>query len=81
MAGNEFTVKIALGLIISTSGGVLFSSKSICDNMITSYSHSNINSLVPEKNKGNLNDSQNIDSKNFMPVETVIENKSIENSD
>ena len=81
LAGNEFTVKIALGLIISTSGGVLFSSKSICDNMITGYSHSNINSLVPEKNKGNLNDSQNIDSKNFMPVETVIENKSIENSD
>ena len=35
LAGNEFTVKIAAGLLISTTGGVMFSSKSICDNMIT----------------------------------------------
>ena len=35
LAGNKFTVNIALGLIISTLGAVMFSSKSICDNMIT----------------------------------------------
>ena len=35
LANNEFTIKIALGLIISTTGGVMFSSKSICDNLIT----------------------------------------------
>ena len=35
LAGNKFTVNIALGLIVSTVGAVMFSSKSICDNMIT----------------------------------------------
>ena len=35
LAGNKFTINIALGLIISTLGAVMFSSKSICDNMIT----------------------------------------------
>ena len=35
LAGNKFTILIAIGMIISITGGVLFSTKSICDNMIT----------------------------------------------
>ena len=35
LTGNKFTVNIVLGLLISTTGAVMFSSKSICDNMIT----------------------------------------------
>ena len=35
LAGNKFTVNIVLGLLISTTGAVMFSSKSICDNMLT----------------------------------------------
>ena len=35
LEGNKYTVNIALGLLISTTGAVMFSSKSICDNMIT----------------------------------------------
>ena len=35
LAGNKYTVNIVLGLLISTTGAVMFSSKSICDNMIT----------------------------------------------
>ena len=33
--GNKYTVNIVLGLLISTTGAVMFSSKSICDNMLT----------------------------------------------
>ena len=50
LAGNEFTVKIALGLLISTTGGVMFSSKSICDNMITGREKKNPN-LDSQKNE------------------------------
>ena len=35
LAGNKFTVNIFLGLVISTTGAFMFSSKSICDNMLT----------------------------------------------
>ena len=35
LEGNKYTVNIALGLLISTAGAVMFSSKSICDNMLT----------------------------------------------
>ncbi len=79
LAGNEFTVKIALGLIISTTGGVMFSSKSICDNMITG--ESNMNSNEEGKERRNMPETQNIESKNFTPVETVIENSNSENND
>lgn len=37
LSGNKFTVNIALGLIISTAGAVMFSLKSIWDNMITGF--------------------------------------------
>ena len=50
LAGNEFTVKIALGLLISTTGGVMFSSKSICDNMITGRSKKNVCCTVGNRN-------------------------------
>ena len=51
LAGNKFTLNIALGLIISTLGAVMFSSKSIYDNMITSKSKRIPNPLDSEKNK------------------------------
>ena len=35
LPGNKFTILIAIGMIVSITGGVMFSSKSICDNMIT----------------------------------------------
>jgi drug/metabolite transporter (DMT)-like permease len=35
LEGNKYTVNIVLGLLISTTGAVMFSSKSICDNMLT----------------------------------------------
>ena len=35
LAGNKFTLNIVLGLFISTVGAMMFSMKSICDNMIS----------------------------------------------
>ena len=55
LAGNEFTVKIALGLLISTTGGVMFSSKSICDNMITGRSKKNNNLDSPKNGLRKIN--------------------------
>ena len=58
LAGNKFTVNIALGLIISTLGAVMFSSKSIYDNMLTgkgkkinTQNDSEINKLKVERPK------------------------------
>ena len=65
LAGNEFTVKIALGLLISTTGGVMFSSKSICDNMITGRDKKNTN-LDSPKNELKT-EAQVIDIKNTTP--------------
>ena len=61
LAGNKFTINIALGLIISTLGAVMFSSKSICDNMITGGTKQVKKTEIP-----NVNDSE---SKNFTIVE------------
>jgi hypothetical protein len=61
LAGNEFTVKIALGLLISTTGGVMFSSKSICDNMITGRDKTNKNLDSPKNEL--KNESQTVDIK------------------
>ena len=74
LAGNEFTVKIALGLIISTTGGVMFSSKSICDNMITGREKKNPNLDSPKNVL--KNESQVIEIKN-----TEIEEKNNNNAD
>ena len=65
LAGNEFTVKIALGLLISTTGGVMFSSKSICDNMITGREKKNPNLDSP---KNQLKHAQVMEIKN-VPIE------------
>ena len=67
LAGNEFTVKIALGLLISTTGGVMFSSKSICDNMITGRDKKNTN-LDSPKNELKT-EAQVIDIKNATPID------------
>ena len=70
LAGNEFTVKIALGLIISTTGGVMFSSKSICDNMITGSKKNNDNK-APESPKHNLSsENTTVEIKNLSTGET-----------
>ena len=63
LAGNKFTLNIALGLIISTLGAVMFSSKSIYDNMITSKSKRIPNPLDSEKNKCALTDDSEIQGK------------------
>ena len=69
LAGNEFTIKIALGLIISTTGGVMFSSKSICDNMITGTGDTK---KAPESPRLNLSNTQ-IEIMNLTPTETLDE--------
>ena len=48
LTGNKFTVNIVLGLLVSTTGAVMFSSKSICDNMITGEQKAEIsNANIP----------------------------------
>ena len=66
LAGNKFTINIALGLIISTLGAVMFSSKSICDNMITGGTKH-----LKKTEIQNINDSE---SKNFTVVDVKTEN-------
>ena len=66
LAGNKFTINIALGLIISTLGAVMFSSKSICDNMITGGAKH-----LKKTEIQNINDSE---SKNFTVVDVKTEN-------
>ena len=54
LAGNKFTVNIFLGLIISTTGAFMFSSKSICDNMLTKNNNDyDIKNIDKGKNEGN----------------------------
>ena len=66
LAGNQFTIKIACGLLISTAGGVMFSSKSICDNVISRRNKSN--EIGSESSK---NTSQNIEIKNDIHNEEI----------
>ena len=68
LAGNEFTIKIASGLLISTAGGVMFSSKSICDNVISGRSKST--EIGPESPKAKF-PSTNIEIKNDVPTEVI----------
>jgi hypothetical protein len=79
LAGNEFTIKIALGLIISTTGGVMFSSKSICDNMITGTDK---NIKEPESPKNNLaSNAQSVEIKNSAPETIEVSNETNESND
>ena len=65
LEGNKYTVNIALGLLISTTGAVMFSSKSICDNMLTGEQKAEINNVniqpqvVEIKIEDNENNSEN----------------------
>ena len=49
LAGNKFTFNIVSGLVISTVGAMMFSMKSICDNMISGS--------IVEKKKNNVEES------------------------
>ena len=69
LKGNEFTFKIAAGLLISTAGGVMFSSKSICDNMITGKSMKS-NKI---SSKEELPSNRSIEIKNLAPTELAEE--------
>ena len=68
LAGNEFTIKIASGLLISTAGGVMFSSKSICDNVISGRSKST--EIGPESPKNKFHPT-NIEIKNDVSTEVI----------
>ena len=61
LSGNKFTVNIALGLIISTAGAVMFSLKSIWDNMITGFT----------KHKQNEHDAEAENNSNQIQVVTT----------
>ena len=74
LAGNEFTVKIALGLMISTTGGVMYSFNAIRENMIPGREKKNINLDSPKHEL--QNESQVIDINNNKPgddnnIETI----------
>jgi drug/metabolite transporter (DMT)-like permease len=64
LAGNKYTVNIVLGLTISTIGAVMFSTKSIFENMKTGFSKNKIQSSESEANEINV------------PGEQVVEIKS-----
>ena len=57
LAGNKFTVKIVLGLTISTVGAVMFSLKSIFDNIKKPTSSQNKD--IGESEDVGINDSTN----------------------
>ena len=67
LSGNKFTINIALGLIISTSGAVMFSLKSICENMI----------IGEDKNKTE----KNINDIKFKEVKVKVDMNENDNSD
>ena len=78
LAGNKFTVNIFLGLVISTTGAFLFSSKSIWDNMLKKGSK-DINNNDEDKNKNERRDSlENIENNQFKKVE--ISSEAVENN-
>ena len=80
LAGNEFTFKIASGLLISTAGGVMFSSKSICDNMITGDSKKLEQKKGPESPIQNLSNS-NVEIKHLRSSEINENNENNENNE
>ena len=67
LAGNKFTINIALGLLISTLGAVMFSSKSICDNMITGKGK--------EEKKNESQNSNDNESNKFEDLTIEVNNK------
>ena len=63
LEGNKYTVNIVLGLTISTIGAVMFSTKSIFDNMKTGFSKNKIESSENEINEINDSTAQEVEIK------------------
>ena len=63
LAGNKFTFHIVSGLVISTMGAMMFSMKSICDNMIAG-------SIAKKKGETDNEDS-NISQDSNLPTQNV----------
>ena len=77
LAGNKFTVNIFLGLVISTTGAFMFSSKSIWDNMLKKGS----NEIEGDKNKNENNESNdNSENNQFKKVEISSETVEVNNN-
>ena len=74
LAGNKFTVNIFLGLVISTTGAFMFSSKSIWDNMLKKGS----NEIEGDKNKNENNESN--ENNQFKKVEISSETVEVNNN-
>jgi len=72
LAGNEFTIKIALGLIISTTGGVMYSSKSICDNLITGDGKQKVETTIGSP-RNNSSTATSVEVKNVNAIEMTEE--------
>ena len=72
LKGNEFTIKIALGLIISTTGGVMYSSKSICDNLITGDGKQKVQTTIGSP-RNNSSISTTVEIKNLNSIEMTEE--------
>ena len=68
LEGNKFTVNIFLGLVISTTGAFMFSSKSICDNMLskndTDYKSQNKNGEINQFHKVEIKGDNNENTTN-----------------
>ena len=63
LEGNKYTVNIVLGLTISTVGAVMFSTKSIFDNMKTGFSKNQIQNSENENNEINETGEQVVEIK------------------
>ena len=74
LAGNKFTVNIFLGLVISTTGAFMFSSKSIWDNMLKKGS----SEIEGDKNKNENNESN--ENNQFKKVEISSETVEVNNN-
>ena len=72
LKGNEFTIKIALGLIISTTGGVMYSSKSICDNLITGDGKQKVQTTIGSP-RNNSSNTTSVEIKNINAIEMTEE--------
>ena len=63
LAGNKFTFHIVSGLVISTIGAMMFSMKSICDNMIAGS--------ISKKKGETDNEDSNISQDSNIPTQNV----------
>ena len=74
LAGNKFTFNIVTGLFISTVGSVMFSLKSICDNLITRGKKDNrIESDTSQDNQDNIK-TQVVEIKSSRSSNTSMDN-------